>query len=346
MKRFCLATLIVALPWVWTLAGPAGEEPSSAKSRVCPVDGEEITAECRVEIVGLRLYACSEECLKKIADKGFITRQLSGKLRSEPEQIPVNRTRELRAEDVLADMVPIEDGEFVRRSRHYFQRGPEPVSGDSYKVQISAFHIDKHEVTNGDYCKFLNAGNAGYWTPWYPGIKRDEDGRFTPVQPDWAKLPVGCVNHYQARAYAQWAGKRLPTEAEWEFAAAGKEGRTYPWGDEEPGETRANYGPRFGGRKPVGSFPAGRTPEGVFDLAGNIGEWCADYYDEDYYRKGPKDTLVKDPQGPESGSLRVHRVGCQCKRSTPTDLRPNARCASSPLRSSACLGFRCARSQE
>ena len=346
MNKLCLVTLIAAFPSVWTLASSAGEEPSLAKPPVCPVDGVEIATDCRVEIVGLRLYACSEACLKKIADKGFIARQLGRKLGTEPEQIPVNRTRELRTEDVLADMVLIQRGELVRPGRHHLQRSPEPVTGDSYKVRISAFRIDKYEVTNQDYCKFLNDGNAGYWTPWYPRIKRDEDGRFTPAQPDWAKLPVGCVNHYQARAYAQWAGKRLPTEAEWEYAAGGKEGRTYPWGDDEPDETRANYGSRFGGRKPVGSFPAGRTPEGVFDLAGNIGEWCADYYDEDYYRKAPESNLIKDPQGPESGSLRVYRVGCQCRRSTTTDLRPNSRCASTPLRSSACLGFRCVRTQE
>jgi len=149
------------------------------------------------------------------------------------------------------------------------------------------------------------------------------------------------VNHYQARGYAEWAGKRLPTAAELEYAAGGKKGRTYPWGDEDPGETRVNYGPRLDGRKPVGSFPPGRTPEGVFDLAGNIGEWCADYYDEDYYRKAPQANPLKDPQGPKSGTLRVYRVGCQCRHSKPTDLRPDSRCASSPLRSSACLGFRC-----
>jgi len=329
---------------MWILSVSASEGQSSTKSCVCPVDGKEIATGCRVDIVGLRLHACSEECAKSIVDKGFITRQLGGKLGTEPERIPINRTRELRVEEVLADMVLIEGGQFVRSGKHYVQRKPKPVTGDSYRVQISAFHIDKREVTNEEYCKFLNDGNAGYWTPWYPGINRDEDGRFTPAQPAWAKLPVGCVNHYQAKAYAGWAGKRLPTEAEWEYAAGGKEGRTYPWGDEEPGETRVNYGPRFGGRKPVGSFPEGRTPEGVFDLAGNIGEWCADYYDEDYYRKSPQATL-KDPQGPESGSLRVYRVGCQCRRSTPTDLRPNSRCASSPLRSSACLGFRCAKSE-
>ena len=345
MQKLCLATLIAVIPSVSVLSVSGSEEQRPAESRVCPVDGAASTSDYRVDIVGLRLHACSEECAKKLVDKGFITRQLSGKLGTDPEQVPVNRTHEARTEDLLADMVPIEGGQFVRSGKHYVQRRPEPVTGDSYKVQISAFLIDKREVTNDEYCKFLNDGNAGYWTPWYPGIKRDEDGRFKPARSEWAKLPVGCVNHYQARGYAEWAGKRLPTAAELEYAAGGKKGRTYPWGDEEPGEKRANYGPRFGGRKPVGSFPKGRTPEGVFDLAGNIGEWCADYYDEDYYGKAPQANPLKDPQGPEDGALRVYRVGCQCRHSKPTDLQPNSRCASSPLRSSACLGFRCEKSE-
>jgi len=328
------------------LSGSAGEEPTSAKSRVCPVNGEEIRGDLHVDMVGLRLYACSEECLKKVADKGFIMRHFMNKPGSKPELIPLQHSRGRADKELQEDMVLIKGGEFARSGTFYLRRGTEPVTGESYKIQISAFYIDKYEVTNEEYCKFLNAGNAGYWTPWYRGIKRREDGRFEPAQPDWAKMPVGCVNHYQAQGYAQWARKRLPTEAEWEYTAGGKEGRTYPWGDEEPGETRANYGPRFGGRKPVGSFPDGRTPEGVFDLAGNIGEWCADYYDEDEYRKAPQGNLTEDPQGPESGSLRVYRVGCQCQRSTPTDLRANSRVGSSPLRSSACLGFRCVKSQD
>lgn len=346
MRKHGSAAAIAVLLSVGLLSVSASEESSLPTSRICPVDGVEITTDFCVEVVGLRLHACSEECLKRMVTKDFITRQLGGKLGTEPEVLPVNRTRELRRDHILDGMVLIPGGQFLRPGRYYVQRGPVPVTGDRYKVQISAFLIDKREVTIEDYCKFLNDGNPGYRTPWYPGINRDEDGRFVPARAEWAKLPVGCVNHYQAKAYAQWAGKRLPTEAEWEFAAGGKEGRTYPWGNAEPGPTRANYGPRFGGLKPVGSFPDGRTPEGVFDLAGNIGEWCADYYDDEYYRKAPRCNLIKDPHGPESGSLRVHRVGCQCRRATLSDLRPNSRCASSPLRSSACLGFRCARTHE
>jgi len=336
LVAFQFALFILCLPVIAT-------EPAS---RICLVDGEEIKEELYVDIVGLRLYACGEECLKKTADRGFMMRQFMKNSDFEPERIPVNRSCERTEEEPLKGMAYIEGGQFVRTGEYYVRRGAESVVGESYTVQVGSFYIDKYEVTIEGYCQFLNDGNAGYWTPWYGKIKRNEDGRFEPAQRDWAKLPVGCANHYQARGFAEWAGKRLPTEAEWEYAAGGKEGRTYPWGDDEPGETRANYGPRFGGRKPVGSFAEGRTPDGVFDLAGNIGEWCADYYDEGYYAKAPKPNPLKNPQGPENGTLRVYRVGCQCQRSTSTDLRPNSRCASSPLRSSACLGFRCVRSQD
>jgi len=202
--------------------------------------------------------------------------------------------------------------------------------------------MDKYEVTYEDYCKFLNDGNEKYATG---GISQDQNGQFVPPRPERAKFPIGGTNYYQARGYAEWAGKRLPTEAEWEYAHGGGDVRKYPWGNEEPGEIRANFGPMFKGLKPVGSFPEGRTPGGVFDLAGNIGEWCADYHDEDYYRKPPPENLVKDPSGPKTGFHRVYRLGCQCKGATTTDLRGNLRCHASPFRAAGCVGFRCVRSE-
>jgi formylglycine-generating enzyme required for sulfatase activity len=101
----------------------------------------------------------------------------------------------------------------------------------------------------------------------------------------------------------------------------------------------------FESRKPVGSFPAGQTPEGIFDLAGNIGEWCADYYDEQYYRKPPSTKQSMNPQGPETGFNRVFRLGCQCQGATATDLRGNLRCYASPFRAAGCVGFRCVRDE-
>lgn len=134
-------------------------------------------------------------------------------------------------------------------------------------VTLPAFYIDRYEVTQGEYQTFVLATSR----PAPPGWQ----GRRHP--PGLARFPVVSVTWADADAYCRWAGKRLPTEAEWEKAARGFEGRLYPWGDRyEPG--RANIGGAKNGPTVVGSYPKGQTPEGVFDLAGNVWEWTADWY--------------------------------------------------------------------
>jgi serine/threonine-protein kinase len=174
-------------------------------------------------------------------------------------------------------------------------------------VRVSSFHIDKFKVTNEDYCQFLNDGNAGYWTPWNLRIAKAvlgrDVGKFAPVDSSLARHPVVLVNWYQAKGYADWAGKRLPTEAEWEFAAGGPAGRTFPWGNEPPDETRADFPVTFPHPLPVDAFPQSATPDGVFQMAGNSAEWCADYFDYTSYRMAPPDGVSVNPQGPEHGFL-------------------------------------------
>lgn len=301
----------------------------------CPVDGKAIKKHLSLDIVGLRLYACSEQCLETMRDPSFVRVEL-GKKQYVPQQVPVNRSRPRTTEQILKEMVFVEGGEYVRPGQYYLYREEKSRQGDRYTVGISSFYIDKCEVTVEEYCTFLNDGNEGYWNPWYPKIKRNESGRFVPAGPDVAKMPVGGVNYYQAKGYAQWAGKRLPTEAEWEYAAGGKEGRKYPWGNEEPDKTRTGFG---GPIKPVGSFPKGATPEGVLDLLGNVTEWCADFYSEDYYRKAPPGNLLEDPHGPKSGYYRMTRGGCTGMKMVVTTRHQRP-----PLLSAGCLGFRCVRS--
>lgn len=138
-----------------------------------------------------------------------------------------------------------------------------------HTVNLPAFYIDKYEVTHELYARFITA------TAHKPPVDWPE-GR---MPPKLARHPVVNVTWNDANAYAQWAGKRLPTEAEWEKAARGIDGRTYPWGNAATGKRAASGADGKERTHPVGSFPDDVSPCGAFDLAGNVWEWTADWYD-------------------------------------------------------------------
>ena len=154
----------------------------------------------------------------------------------------------------------------------------DPVHSPAHKVHVPEFYMDKYEVTVAEYTRFLNkGGNDQYYSSWMQipercGIVKHKDGKYT-VVPGRENYPVVYVTHDAAMAYAKSVGKTLPTEEMWERAARGLEGRKYPWGNEKIDPTRANYDFHYGGTTPVGSFPKGATPEGIYDMAGNVKEW-------------------------------------------------------------------------
>ena len=188
-----------------------------------------------------------------------------------------------------------------------------------HKVQVSTFYIDKLEVTNAQYARFLEAseGSEASWA--HPDQPADMGHEQMYVEEEMLGelQPAVGINWFDAYAYCRWAGKRLPTEAEWEYAARGGKGyRKYPWGDDAPDADDiwwANYRPEAGHARdgyrytaPVGSYPDGVTPFGLLDMAGNAEEWVQDWYDVNTYRRN---LVVADPPGPAQGNKKVAKGG-------------------------------------
>jgi formylglycine-generating enzyme len=263
------------------------------------------------------------------------------------------------------DMVMVSAGEFLMGS---------PDDGVSYdderpqrKVFVGSFRIDRHEITNAFYRQFVAA--TGHHPPSHlkPELTLWVHG--APL-PGGEQHPVVNVSWEDAIAYCRWQGKRLPTEAEWEKAARGADGRLYPWGNDWD-FTRANSASYWAGRTiefkdgeewkafwmtgdgarlsrerglnrevltlPVGSFPDGASPYGLLDMAGNASEWVQDWYEPYSYLNA----LLSDPQGPNGQLLKVVRGGSWLKPAR--NLRTSDRDYAFPSDRASGIGFRCAK---
>lgn len=242
------------------------------------------------------------------------------------------------------EMVRIPAGEFLMGSVKRTDRNAYPAELPQRRVWLDAYDIDKYELTALQYLKFVVATDRQPLLDW-----RYDGGNF---QESMAHHPVMHVTWFDADAYCKWAGKRLPTEAEWEKAARGEDGRIFPWGNQMAGLTRANYG-RTGLSGPVRDRPErlllyppiisvdkyenSVSPYGLHQMAGNVAEWVADWYDREYYKSAPN----RNPKGPDSGTHRAFRGGGWID-STPT-VRAAQRNGSPPETKMNWLGFRCAR---
>lgn len=227
-------------------------------------------------------------------------------------------------------MVTIAKGGFIRGSSPEIGRADERPRRTLY---LRAFMIDKYEVTNARYRKFIAAtGHKEPFNVYGTGSIFEVPGIET--------LPVVQVTWHDAADYCQWTGKRLPTEAEWEKAARGIDGRTYPWGNKAPSVRHVNFNRDWvatGTLLPVGSLPGGVSPYGVHDMSGNAREWVQDWYAKDYYHVAPD----RNPKGPETGLLKVIRGGSW--HSFESDIRTAARGKGGFALKTHGTGFRCAR---
>ena len=219
-----------------------------------------------------------------------------------------------------------------------------------HEVDVDGFWMDETPVINGEFARFVE--ETGYWTDaeragsaW--GYAEGGYGQISGLS--WRayggagreKHPVVLVSWFDAIAYCKWMGKRLPTEAEWERAArGGSAGRLYPWGTDVPNGTQSNFARNPSVVPPtteVGQFPPNEY--GLYDMVGNVWQWCLDCYGEDYYSTSPK----TNPTGPAAGPTRVRRGG-SWNVIQPFRLRCANRGAALPKTCAPNIGFRCVRS--
>jgi serine/threonine-protein kinase len=243
-------------------------------------------------------------------------------------------------------MIYIPAGEFTMGSDIYSFEQP------IQQISLDAYLIDKYLITNRQFQQFVD--DTGYQTDaekngsgevWTGKRWRNDQGAIWKM-PDGSTsiegkedYPVSQISHNDAIAYCEWAGKELPTEAQWEMAARGPGGGIYPWGNSDPDDTIANYSDSFiEGTTPVTNYEKGQSYYGAFDMAGNLYQWCKDWYTPGAERK------ADNPTGPDEGTERVLKGGSYSE--SMDSLRSAYRISADPAASKAIYGFRCVKKPE
>ena len=196
-----------------------------------------------------------------------------------------------------------------------------------HEVRLKVFYVDQYEVTNLQYKDFVDATGHRQPAHWFNG---------TFPNANMADHPVVNVSWEDASAYAEWTGKRLPAEAEWERAARGDKNSEYPWRRGAIAQDNANFENPQGGTSSVTKYDGGKSEFGVWDLSGNVGEWVNDWYDPKYYASSPD----ADPKGPSEGRQKVYRGGGY--HTNKVDIRASARHFALASSYHDYIGFRCA----
>jgi len=235
---------------------------------------------------------------------------------------------QISKEDGMVQMY-VPTGTFTMGSEKY------PDEQPIHAVMLDAFWIDKFEVTNAMYALCVKVGKCPL-----PQSPKSSTRTAYFSNPQYDNHPVIYVTWENANTYCSWTGRRLPSEAEWEKAARGTDGRIYPWGNQFDGAKVNSYdsNPRVGDTTEAGKYSSGASPYSALDMAGNIWEWVKDWYDGNYYRNSP----AQNPTGPISGTYRVLRGGAWS--SNDYNIRASIRSGFDPSNAFDYIGFRCASS--